>query len=371
MMATQLGIGAASADIPVAKPRDHLAFIDGFRAIAIVAVVIGHCYALAFGPVRGGNFATNVVVNIASGNTALFVFISGLLLHHVFYARWDFGKFMKGKLTNVFFPYAVISLFLVFFARLGNQLPYSTVHSAGFATDNFYLDYGVSLLTGQLGPSLWYIPFVFIIFLASPLFLKFIEMQPRQRLLILAIALGIGLTINRSPQNIDKIQSVLYFSFYYLLGIEVSLRRQAVTELLSHRLAIPVTVTLLAAVACAEVAIQGVFGSYGPWFHLHEVNIHFLEKIVLIFLCMAAFVQVPRWNGGWMKRLAQDSFGIFFLHNLFIGLFIATFGAGTSITGVKAVDIFLYGFIVLALSWLMVAAIKQVAGARSRMLIGA
>ena len=50
-----------------------------YRGIAIVLIVIGHCYGLS-----GWTFASypeRVLANILTGSTVLFVFISGFLFH--------------------------------------------------------------------------------------------------------------------------------------------------------------------------------------------------------------------------------------------------------------------------------------------------
>ena len=351
--------------------RDHLIFIDGFRAIAIVGVVVGHCFNLAFGSSTGQTSAVDPVLNILSGNTALFVFISGLLFHHVFYQRWEFGKFMMGKLRNVFIPYAVCSLFLLAWASLRGWTPYTHAHHVLGNVENLYVDYTFSLVSGQLGLSLWYIPFIAIVFIASPLFLKFIELSTEKRSMILIAALLVGVLVNRSPYNVDKLQNIAYFSFYYLLGIEVSLRRHAFTHWLERRETLFLLAISLSIISYLEITWQGMLGSYGGWFDLHKPNVHYFQKIALILFCCTIFVRFPSLNNGRMRSLARDSFGIFFVHNLIIEMMASTLGNGVFVTGYKLVDLVLYGAIVLSLSWLVVVTIKRRLGQKSRMLIGA
>lgn len=370
-MATQYGGATAkSSATSAAETRNHLVFVDGFRAVAIVAIVVGHCFQLSFDSAVGEPSSADFLLNIITGNTTLFVFISGLLFHHVFYKNWNYGRFMVSKLQKVFIPYAICCLFLLAWVNLKGATPYTHTHHALGVVQNVYTDYAFSLVSGQLGLSLWYIPFVAIIFIASPLFVKFIELSPKQRAKLLVVALAIGLLVNRSPHNVDKLQNLAYFVFYYLLGIEVSLRREVITNWLSRRETFVFLALLLGIVSYIEFTWQGLLGTYGSWFHYHEPNVHYFQKIILIFFCCAFLIQFPSFNQGRMKSLADDSFGIFFTHNLVIAMLSSVLGNGVVVTGYKFLDLGLYGIIVLALSWLIVVTIKKRAGRDSRMLIG-
>ena len=78
-----------------------------YRGIAIVLIVIGHCYGLS-----GWTFASypeRVLANILTGGTVLFVFISGFLFHQVFYLGFDFRWFLTKKLRRVATPYLLWS----------------------------------------------------------------------------------------------------------------------------------------------------------------------------------------------------------------------------------------------------------------------
>ena len=66
-----------------------------YRGIAIVLIVIGHCYGLS-----GWTFTyypERDLANILTGGTVLFVFISGFLFHQVFYPGFDFRWFLTKK----------------------------------------------------------------------------------------------------------------------------------------------------------------------------------------------------------------------------------------------------------------------------------
>ena len=71
--------------------NERIISIDYFRAIAIILIVAGHSYGLSY-----LHFNSNIeyaIMNLITGNTALFVFISGFMLHHIFYNRYNFKNF--------------------------------------------------------------------------------------------------------------------------------------------------------------------------------------------------------------------------------------------------------------------------------------
>ncbi|MGL4653987.1 acyltransferase family protein [Cetobacterium sp.] len=153
-----------------------LNFINYFRGFAILLIVIGHL----FGTVKVFNYDnpylntifTKSIFSLISGGTSLFVFISGFLFHHVFYSRgFNFKKFLINKLKNVLSPYLVLMTPLVIYQLL--YVPrYQKLHSS---TGEFLKYLFLSLYSGTMLLSTWYIPFAFLLFLSSPLFIKFIN----------------------------------------------------------------------------------------------------------------------------------------------------------------------------------------------------
>ena len=79
-----------------------------YRAVAIVFIVAGHSYDLA--GVVVDTFIERFVANFLQGGAALFVFISGFLFYHIFYKRYTFRGFIKGKLINLLIPYSILPI---------------------------------------------------------------------------------------------------------------------------------------------------------------------------------------------------------------------------------------------------------------------
>ncbi|MGS0727939.1 acyltransferase family protein, partial [Shewanella sp. 0m-11] len=67
----------------ISKPKAFLNSINHFRGIAIIFIVMAHCYRPAGWQIE--TFADKAWFNLMMNGTVFFVFISGFLFHHVFY----------------------------------------------------------------------------------------------------------------------------------------------------------------------------------------------------------------------------------------------------------------------------------------------
>ena len=97
-----------------AKTREHVAYIEYFRAVAILLIVCGHTYAVSWTHFADEDPQTrvtwlNVIPALITGGTAYFVFISGFLYRQVFYGRTPYGEFMRKKALYVGLPYLVLA----------------------------------------------------------------------------------------------------------------------------------------------------------------------------------------------------------------------------------------------------------------------
>src|SRR5688500_3902031 len=97
-----------------AKPREHVAYIEYFRALAILLIICGHTYAVSWTHFVDEDPQTrvtwlNVIPALITGGTGYFVFISGFLYRQVFYGRTPYGEFMRKKALYVGLPYLVLA----------------------------------------------------------------------------------------------------------------------------------------------------------------------------------------------------------------------------------------------------------------------
>ena len=85
---------------------------------------------------------------------------------------------------------------------------------------NRFVDFIVLLSTGTMVTAYWYIPFIFLVFLASPLFDRFIAPRyPCLRVGVFLLSLVVAFWLHRPENNLNPIHAFVYFFNVYLFGI--------------------------------------------------------------------------------------------------------------------------------------------------------
>ncbi len=294
--------------------------INYFRGIAILLIVAGHSYTLAgFTP---SNLFERTTANLLTGGTALFVFISGFMFHHVFSKKFNYRKFMVKKMQNVVLPYLFLSIYpiwdIIKYQRFSSTLG---IESA-WAALVFYPRTGLHLT------AYWYIPFAVVLFLASPLFLELMNSRYKEFLIVGGLALSA--LIHRPLYNINVFQSFIYFSPVYLMGMWASMNKAEIYGKFRNREWIFLALALLFAI------FQGEFASYTPMegittfpkavesgyvgnFHKHifvynGIDFMILQKVSLCFFFMVFLRRFEDRSIPFLNFTAKYSFAIFFLH---------------------------------------------------------
>lgn len=288
---------------------------DYFRAIAILIIVAGHNINETF---IIDTFAEKVLVNLIYGGTALFVFISGFFFHHVFYQKFDFKSFMIKKVQNVLVPYIVMTtiamlLYLFTYQYLNNWTAKEIAQVAGSWNDTFQL-YVEYVLFGGISPAYWYIPFIMIIFLMSPLFIWYIKLPLSMRLSIFGILFIVSMIIMRPVTHLTPLHHVLYYTPIYLLGINVSMNRAEVVKFIDGKAWLFGLLALLLAVMQAQFTdVVGHFEK-GEIFSYEGIDILFVQEALLCFFFLALLQPYESKEIPLLKQLAAASFAIYFLH---------------------------------------------------------
>ncbi|MGD9950794.1 MAG: acyltransferase family protein [Desulfobulbus sp.] len=292
-----------------------------YRGIAIVLIVIGHCYGLSEWIFN--SYPERVLANIITGGTALFVFISGFLFHQVFYPRFKYSRFMTKKFQKVFVPYlfwSALALTLTFSTH--SSLPDKFIGPSLSFWDQWIRPIFLSLITGGHFLAYWYIPFIMIMFLLSPLFIRFIKLERRTQVMVTLGLLFCSALGQRPVNNILVLQSVLFFSPVYLFGILCSIDKEWIYEHLNNKAwLLALGVVLLSMIQSSYYPGAGSY--HKPLFMLHAFDINIIQKFLLCLLCMVFLHRFEQSDNKILSALAASSFAIFFIHGWVIkGLFL-------------------------------------------------
>ncbi|MBK87051.1 MAG: hypothetical protein CMC86_07650 [Flavobacteriaceae bacterium] len=209
----------------------YLKSIENFRAIAIIVIVAGH--ALNFSNFPNSLFFQNFFYNFFTGGTFYFVFISGVLFHHVFYINFNYKNFIKGKIKNVFLPYLILSIiFLTYIIFTYQDNIFNTEQNSLFFESAFFII--KKLLLGDHVMGYWYIPFIMSIFIFSHIFIRYIKLNNVNKFMILFVLLINSILMMRPNTSsfLSLIQSVLYFFPVYIIGILYSENRHKINSLI-------------------------------------------------------------------------------------------------------------------------------------------
>lgn len=298
----------------------RLIAFDYYRGIAILFIVTGHSY----GPWEINSFGERVLVNLISGGTALFVFISGFFFHHVYYKNFHLKEFLAKKTKNVFIPYLILSLIgIAYYLSSLSPLPYAG--ELGIDKIESWLQYiemvKIYLWTGRIATAYWYIPFILIIFTISPLFIRYIKLSTEYRVYIFLVLLIVAMFIHRPNGNLSPLHSVIYFMPIYMLGIICSIHRGSVVELIKGKsIKIGLIVLFLS-------VLQALFFEVNGNFHKKEIfsyggiDIIIVQKIFMCLFLLSILQKYENSNIPALKLLASSSFAIFFIHTWILLMF--------------------------------------------------
>jgi peptidoglycan/LPS O-acetylase OafA/YrhL len=370
---------AAPATAATAESRatERVDFITYFRAVAILVIVAGHTYALAWEHFADENPLTsisawNAIAAVITGGTAFFVFISGFLYRQVFFGRGSYADFMGKKVLYVGLPYLLIATPMAMLEIGFGEFTVTVAKEGHLYAESLFVDFIVLMTTGRMVTAYWYIPFIFLVFVASPLFDRFVRLPARLQFAVFALAVGTALWIHRPLDNLNPVQSFFFFTQYYLFGIMFCIHREKVMVALGR----PPILALLALLLCIIALSQALILQHvdnlersGGWLPL-GFDLMLVQKYVAILLLCGL---LARW-GEHLHRplvvLADYSFGIFFLHGIVIAAFNRLPAPLAPHTGNPWADLAIYTCAVVAACLLVAAAVKQVLGKRSRYVIG-
>lgn len=340
----------------------YLDYINYFRGFAILLVVLGHFLYFPESTVT-----EKLIKAIIKGGTSPFVFISGFLFHHIFYRRgFDYKKFMKNKLKNVLLPYTIVVIPGLIYTVHQHQLDLFIYEKNKILYTLLYY------LSGNALTATWYIPFAMLLFIASPIFIKFIELEDRRQRIIIFLLLIISMIIQRPIRDltINIFQAFIYFSPFYCLGIYISMNKERARDILEKNILYlgilwGITLALQVRYNILETMQKSIFEIKG-------IDLVAPEKFFICLFFLGVFMKLEKVEnslGKIIKKslsiLADCSFGIFFIHNYFIFVFWERYH-----NGMDMLESLGLGVVTIILSTIIVLLFKKIFGKKSRILIG-
>ena len=285
-----------------------------FRALAILAIIAGHCVPLSgWGESR---FLERTIANVVLGGTSLFVFISGFFFHHVFYQKFDYIKFIGKKISKILIPYLVLSLIAISYVLYTGSLPYAKYFVFSGEPDAFTQYIKPALLylwTGRVLVAYWYIPFIMLTFLLAPLHVWIIRRSLITQLMVFLMLLAVSMLIHRPIDNMSVLHSVIYFSPVYVFGIICSIHKETIYDYLKQKEMYLIIAVLL--LALLQAAFYNYYGNlHKDAFEYGGIDIQIIQKLFLCLFLMVFLHRFENVNIAPLKYLASSSFALFFIH---------------------------------------------------------
>lgn len=351
--------------------------INYFRAIAILLIVMGHSYYLAGINFEQLTLSEEVFINLITGGTTLFVFISGFLFHHIFLPKYKYKSFIKGKVKNVLIPYLLLSIPIIWVYMEGKGWGQYYMPQSNDLVGEYIVPIFQYYLSGDALFGYWYIPFVMLTFLMAPIHVIFTRQNTLIQGIVIGLFISISILMQRPVNNLYVFQSVLYFFPVYLIGILCSIHKEKIYAVMVGR---ELYLLLLVIYLAVLEALLGHHGNYQKEaLVFNGVDISLFQKLALSLFLMVWLHRFEKTANQTMNLIASTSFGIFFLHGYFIFIInhiIYKLGASNVY---KLIHVnYLSGWILLIpiftiiiiLSMLTVIGLKKIMPKHSRYIVG-
>lgn len=345
--------------------RPFLRHLHYFRGFAILNIVIVHTWQLSSANIQSSSaeylhYMGRVKEFLFHGSTLYFLFISGFLFHYLSH-NFIVKDYYKKKFKYVVTPYIFISSFILLsevFYQQKNNVDYSS----------FFVQLLDSLSRGTAQIQFWYIPFIIIVFLISPLLLYI----PKKQFTFLAIiSLFIPLLGTRTGTEVTIWQFV-YFLPVYILGMYTSMKYDFVKNKLEKSRYKLLTVFLLSTIAAPVIGARTI--NFIIEIHVME-SLVYIQKLSATFLILYLLLKYKRKDSKILDMLATYSFPIFFLHVLVYFAFSNLLYSAVILQYIGGIMIVPYSIlctgIILFLTLLICKGLKLILQSKSKYVMGA
>jgi len=326
-----------------------LGYIHSFRALAIFFIVAGHSIDAML---WNNNVEVSRLLRIFMSNgSVLFVFNAGYLFQHLS-VKYVPKKYFIAKFKNVIVPYILVSIptiiAFVFFQERERVWE-------GFYDNPQWLQVLSFYLTGRHLAPLWFIPMITIFFIVSPLL---VYLDKREKIYyLLPVFIVLSCFFFRGYPH----ESFIHFFSAYLLGMWSSRYKERLNLLFGTK---PFLVISFLAIIILAIVEYSLMSGTMTW-------LNYLQKLSACLFFLGAFIFIGNINAPLITRIADASFGIFFIHSYILTSMKIIYEktAGTLPSG----NILLYGFITLftlVSCYFIILFVQKLFGQNSRYLVG-
>ncbi|MCX2745853.1 acyltransferase [Mangrovivirga sp. M17] len=281
------------------EKKRFLNYIHQFRGLAILLIVIIHCFGIFnWAQFPNGWFIVNAVIG---RGTLLFVFIAGFLFEYLSY-KYNYRIYLSKKARYVILPYIVCSLPILFYRVFFQDIPPRViiafpeiVEYNGVSQALYYLFTGTHLLP------YWFIPMIACFYIISPVFHWLIK----RRIILLPTILftTISLIFTR-VETTDIVGNLIHYLGVFWIGAITCMYRDEIFKFTNKYPYLPWLVFII--LLFTSITIK-------TWTEQQ----FFLQKLalswLLLFILYRNKKEIPVLN-----VLADLSFGIYFIHFYFI-----------------------------------------------------
>lgn len=288
--------------------------IHSFRGISIIFVVFSHCYyagICVFG--HNENFYAQIMRNMISGASAFFVFISGFLLLEIYHTNKDYKKMIVKKFKYIYLPFLIFTsvdlVYLIF--RVISDLILNNWDLIFYLGRIKKIDFVSTFVVGKSLYTfgvLWYIPFIMLIYMLSPIFLYYRNSKYQIGILFLSLLTSFVIFRNSTSNFISLIHNLIYFLPFYFLGIIFHEHEEKISSKISS-----FHLFTMFLMSCAI----GLINQLLPSFVVKKFDVMMVQKILFCFIFFLLFKRIKS-ELLVLNTLAKYSFGIYFIHPLFI-----------------------------------------------------
>jgi len=344
----------------------RLEVFDKFRAIAIILIILDH----SIQPWGNHPYYEKFFITLVSGGSNLFVFISGFFFHHVFVQDFHYKNFLINKFKRVFIAYLSLSvLCLVFLPLIQDSLFWERVFGQADTLSEQAILYGKVFLYGKAQAPYWYIPFITIMFLLSPVFILILKLPTKWLITVFLLLLVIAMTAFKPWHQMSPIHSVIYFSHLYILGAIVSLHKDKLLHYFDNKLSILGASILLLSVAQLHFYEKFRVLNKTNIFEFQGFDLLVIQKVLVCFFIIGLLNKLHfiKDKTGIFAEITKASFSLYFLHFFVIQIVNQYINGGPS----PGILMILLKTVFIVLTTLaLVKVIKWLFGPKSKYVIG-